>query len=376
MKNILVVSPIPSHPQYQGNSARIFRLTKMFQLIGYKIHFVYFGMEGMTEQQQLEMTDCWDFFHYVQPIGPAASPSYGEYYDIDDWYDQRVSSLIETLCRRYEFDICLTNYVWFSKALDAVPEKTYKIIDTHDVFGDRHIVAKKAGLEPLWFYTTKELEALALSRANLIIAIQDEEKSYFNSITEIPVEVIGYVVPEQKLLERKKCPQDKIRIGYIGSGNPFNVQSMLAFQTELMRHPDLFSRFDFYLAGTICKNMVEHNEIYTICGMVDELEDFYSEIDIAVNPMIGGTGLKIKSLEALSFAKPLIGTVDAMVGIKTENVLQQCESINALVEELCVFDDSTFKKLCLDSTQVFERYNDQHIERFNALFTHITHAVK
>jgi hypothetical protein len=130
------------------------------------------------------------------------------------------------------------------------------------------------------------------------------------------------------------------------------------------------------LAGTICKNIVEHNDIYTICGTVDELEDFYSEIDIAVNPMIGGTGLKIKSLEALSFAKPLIGTVDAMVGINTENVLQQCESISALVEELHVFDDSAFKKLCLDSTQVFERYNDQHIERFNALFTHITHAVK
>jgi glycosyltransferase involved in cell wall biosynthesis len=376
MKNILVVSPIPSHPQYQGNSARIFRLTKMFQLIGYKIHFVYFGMEGMTEQQRLAMTDCWDFFHYVQPIGPAASPSYGEYYDIDDWYDMRVSGLVETLCQRWDFDICLTNYVWFSKALDAVPKKTFKIIDTHDVFGDRHIVARKAGLEPLWFFTTKEFEAFGLSRADLVIAIQDEEKSYFESITHVPVEVLGYVVPQQKLLERKKNTHDKIRIGYIGSGNPFNVQSMLAFQTELMRHPELFARFDFYLAGTICKNIVEHNDIYTICGTVDELEDFYSEIDIAVNPMIGGTGLKIKSLEALSFAKPLIGTVDAMVGINTENVLQQCESISALVEELHVFDDSAFKKLCLDSTQVFERYNDQHIERFNALFTHITHAVK
>ena len=376
MKHLLVVSPIPSHPQYQGNSARIYRLTRMYQLLGYRVHFIYFGMEGLSQEQASSMRQCWDHFYFVQPIGPAADPAYGDFFDIDDWYDQRVSDLIETLCRRYEFDICLTNYVWFSKALDAVPKETYKIIDTHDVFGDRHIVARKAGLEPLWFYTTKELEAFGLSRADLVIAIQDEEKSYFESITHVPVEVLGYVVPQQKLLERKKNTQDKIRIGYIGSGNPFNVQSMLAFQTELMKHPELLERFDFYLAGTICKNIQDHNEVYTICGTVDELEDFYSEIDIAVNPMNGGTGLKIKSLEAMSFGKPLIGTIDAMVGINTDNVLQQCESTSALVEQLCMFDGQAFKTLCLDSEHVFEGYNEQHIERFNALFSHLTDAAK
>jgi polysaccharide biosynthesis protein PslH len=348
----------------------------MFQLLGCRVHFVYFGMEGLSNEQESEMRSCWDYFYFVQPVGPAATPSYGEYFDIDDWYDQRVSDLVDKLCTRYHFSVCLTNYVWFSKVLDVLPAKTFKIIDTHDVFGDRHIVAKKAGLDPVWFYTTKELESLALSRADLVIAIQDEEQKYFESITDVKVEVIGYVVPKQQLLARTNKSSDKIRIGYIGSGNPFNVQSMLAFQTHIMRYPELLSKFEFFLAGTICKSIVEQNQVYTICGMVDELEDFYSQIDIAVNPMIGGTGLKIKSLEALSFGKPLIGTLDAMVGIPTNNDLQQCASIDALVEKLRDFDSVTFEQLLNDSEQVFASYNRQHIETFTSLFADLTDTVK
>ena len=173
-KTVLIVSPIPSHPQFQGNSARIYRLNRMFQLCGYQVHFLYFGMEGLSENQQRDMENQWDYFHFVQPQGPAAEPSFGDYFDIDDWYDNRVSDYVDKLCETWSFDVCVVNYVWFSKVLDVLPEQTYKVIDTHDVFGDRHIVAKEAGLEPVWFYTTKELEAYALERADLVLAIQDE----------------------------------------------------------------------------------------------------------------------------------------------------------------------------------------------------------
>ncbi|GAA0856844.1 glycosyltransferase [Aliiglaciecola litoralis] len=371
MRSILVISPIPSHPQFQGNSARIYRLTRMYQLAGYQVHFVYFGMEGMDEQQQRNMSSCWDHFYFVQPVGPAAEPSYGEYFDIDDWYDKRVSELVETLCDTYQFDICLTNYVWFSKVLDSVSAQTLKIIDTHDVFGDRHLVAKQAGLEPVWFYTTRALESLALSRADLIIAIQDEEQAYFESITDTPVTTLGYVVPLQRILPRNPITSSKIRVGYIGSGNPFNVSSMLSFQANIMAHPELLDKFEFVLAGTICRNIESENQVFTIVGMVDELDDFYSTIDIAVNPMVGGTGLKIKTLEALSFGKPLLGTVDAMVGIPSENPLHQCANVEELVTQLTTFSEQDLAKLTIDSQQVFEQYNLTHIKRFNELFNKV-----
>lgn len=368
MKNMIIVSPIPSHPQFQGNSARIFRLGQMFQSIGFKIYFVYFGMEGLDNSQRIAMENCWDYFYFVQPEGPAAMPSYVDYFDIDDWYDHKVSSIVEKICGRFSIEICLTNYVWFSKVLDALPDSVKKVIDTHDVFGDRHIVAQQAGLDPVWFYTTKELEARALDRADLVIAIQDEEKEYFQSITKSEVDVVGYVVPEHKLIARNICDENKIRIGYIASGNPFNVKSILELQNQIMSYPQLLERFEFVVAGSICSSMKEQNQVFNVYGRVDELEDFYSMIDIAVNPMVGGTGLKIKSLEALSFGKPLIGTEDAMVGIESDSEIQKCVSVERLVQMLLDFDETDYNKLKTDSQSVFKRYNLRHINKFKALF--------
>ena len=364
-KHVLIVSPIPSHPQFQGNSARIYRLNRMFQLCGYQVHFLYFGMEGLNEKQQQEMERQWDYFHFVKPEGPAAEPSFDEYFDIDDWYDERISDYVDELCQTWDFDVCLANYVWFSKVLEIVPETTQKVIDTHDVFGDRHIVAKEAGLEPVWFYTTKEQEAYALDRADIVLAIQDEEKAYFETITTKQVEVLGYVVPYQPLVSTKN---EKIVIGYIGSGNPFNIESLRVFQEAVMEVPALMQRFKFVLGGTVCKAFSELNEIFDIVGLVDDLDEFYREIDIAINPMVGGTGLKIKSLEALSYGKSLLATEDAMVGIPSFDALHKSTSIKEMVNNLLNLDDKRLHDLLQNSKIVFERYNSEHINNFKNIF--------
>ena len=205
---VLIVSPIPSHPQNQGNSARIFRMGRMFQLAGHPVHFIYLGLEGLNLEQARAHQLCWDRFYYIQPGGPAPEPSLGDYYHVDDWYDDRVTVLVEKLCQQWQYAVCLTNYVWCSRHLEIVPDSTLKVIDTHDVFGDRHLVARASGLEPVWFYTSKELEAMALRRADLVIAIQDEEEAYFRELTEVPVTTIGYVIPEHPLPERIRRPGD------------------------------------------------------------------------------------------------------------------------------------------------------------------------
>ena len=364
-KHVLIVSPIPSHPQFQGNSARIFRLNRMFQLCGYQVHFLYFGMEGLSDEQRRAMEQQWDYFHFVQPEGPAAEPSFGEYFDIDDWYDDRVSDYVDGLCQKWNFDVCVANYVWFSKVLDVLPDTTQKVIDTHDVFGDRHIVAKEAGLEPVWFYTTKELEAYALDRADLVLAIQDEEKAYFEGITNKRVEVMGYVVPFQPLVVQK---HSKVVIGYIGSGNPFNVESLRVFQQEVMAKPELMQQFTFLLGGTVCKAFNEMNEIFDIIGLVDDLDDFYRQIDIAINPMVGGTGLKIKSLEALSYGKALLATEDAMVGIDGTDAFHNFASVPEMVGALKSLSKERLEVLHSHSIETFQSYNERFINEFKSLF--------
>lgn len=365
-KHVLIVSPIPSHPQFQGNSARIYRLNRMFQLCGYQVHFLYFGMEGLSAEQRREMEQQWDYFHFIQPEGPAAQPSFDEYFDIDDWYDDRVSDYVDALCQQWHFDACVANYVWFSKVLEVMPSYTQKVIDTHDVFGDRHIVAKEAGLDPVWFYTTKQLEAHALNRADVVLAIQDEEKAYFESITQKRVEVMGYVVPFQPLVSAKN---EKITIGYIGSGNPFNIESLRVFQQAVMQNPALMQRFRFVLGGTVCKGFKAYNEVFDIIGLVDDLDEFYRQIDVAINPMVGGTGLKIKSLEALSYGKALLATEDAMVGIDGTDPYHNFTTVPHMVDALTTLTPDRMDLLLRNSIDTFKSYNERFVAEFKSLFT-------
>tara|TARA_R110001583_G_scaffold39556_2_gene126514 strand:+ start:3831 stop:4961 length:1131 start_codon:yes stop_codon:yes gene_type:complete len=345
---VLIVSPIPSHPQNQGNSARIYRLGRMFQLAGHPVHFIYLGLEGLTQQQALDHRSSWDRFYYIEPTGPAPEPSLGEYYHVDDWFDDRITTLVDELCQHWDYAVCLSNYVWCSRHLDVVPTGTLKVIDTHDVFGDRHLVARAAGFEPVWFYTSKALEAMALRRADLVIAIQDEEEAYFRDLTEVPVVTIGYAIPEHPLPSRQRQSGEKLRVGYLGSGNPFNVESICQFQQAVLLQPELLDRYQFHLAGTICTTFATDSTLFDNWGMVDDVADFYREMDILINPMVGGTGLKIKSVEVLAYGKPLLATWDAMVGICNKNEKGIASTVKDITTQLIHREDKNLT-VCLPS---------------------------
>jgi hypothetical protein len=49
-------------------------------------------------------------------------------------------------------------------------------------------------------------------------------------------------------------------------------------------------------------------------GFVQELQTFYGAIDIAINPMVGGTGLKIKTVEPLCW-RPVLATPAGIQGL-------------------------------------------------------------
>lgn len=117
------------------------------------------------------MESDWDIFYFVKFEGFVVELFFVDYFDIDDWYDEKVFELVEDLCGCYKFDICFVNYVWFLKVLDVVLEMIYKIIDIYDVFGDCYIVVVEVGLEFVWFYIMKVLEVLGLEWVDFILVI-------------------------------------------------------------------------------------------------------------------------------------------------------------------------------------------------------------
>jgi len=52
-----------------------------------------------------------------------------------------------------------------------------------------------------------------------------------------------------------------------------------------------------------------------IAGLVDDLEAEYAAADVVVNPVLGGTGVAIKAIEALARGKPLVCTTPGARGL-------------------------------------------------------------
>jgi len=367
---VLVTSPIPSHPQNHGNRARVYSLCRTLQNRGYKIHFVYGGFEGLEPDQEMAMRNTWDHV-YVVPHDPSArKQSRRKHHMIDDWYVPQVTAITDRILKVWKIDYCLANYVWFSRWLTSVPEGVPKYLDTHDMFANRQKSLKKAGIKGSWYSTTPSEEAKAFKRADYVLAIQDSEAEKFKKVTKRPVETLGHYLPPQFLPPRKRVRGQKLRVGYLASSNPINQHSLHHFGKTLINRPRLSELCSFHLAGAICTSDTAHDTPFEKLGFVESVASFYEDMDIILNPNLGGTGLKIKSVEALSYGKPLVATADAMVGIATSDPLHKCKTLEALAEalEYLAANPDKIETLRQIGQSVFQNYSDAQTQTLDHLF--------
>ena len=69
-----------------------------------------------------------------------------------------------------------------------------------------------------------------------------------------------------------------------------------------------------------------------IAGRVDDLDTEYAAAGVVVNPVPYGTGLAIKAIEALTYAKPLICTSAGARGLRLPGTRAPCAIIDDPVE--------------------------------------------
>ena len=222
----------------------------------------------------------------------------------------------------FEFNprIVIVEYVSLAYLTEFVPRQLRQdivlAIDTHDVMHSRCFQFLQTGHDH-WIYVDEDQEREALRDFDLIIAIQEEERAEFQRILpEANIVVAKHAVPCQARKPNK--PTSQVRIGYFGSSNASNKAAITSFAADIW--PGVLQATNhsphLLVAGTIC-NTISHLAIpnCTMLGAIDDVADFYDQIEIVVNPVNFGTGLKIKNLEALAFGKCLVTTTAGFAGM-------------------------------------------------------------
>ena len=313
---VLIVSPVASHPADQGNAARIQAVGRELMARGAVCEFVHYATEGCTPAQEAAMSGFWGGGFHLVPPQPVARAGMPGVWALDDWCPAFLADQVARLHRRGRHDAVLVHYVWMSRVLEGAGGGALRVLDTHDLFGDRHLAAREQGLDPSWFFTTREEEARGLARADLVLAIQEAEAAVLRERSAAPVLTLGHMPPLRFLAgDAAEPPPPRAAFGYLGSANPWNVASVRALDAALADSPDL----PWLLAGQIARRDLRLRSRPVVLGPVREPEEFYRAVECVLNPMAGGTGLKIKTVEALAAGLPVLGTRDAFAGLPAEH---------------------------------------------------------
>jgi glycosyltransferase involved in cell wall biosynthesis len=93
---------------------------------------------------------------------------------------------------------------------------------------------------------------------------------------------------------------------FVASDNPINTGGINQFIAKSF--PAIRARVPevkLVLAGSVCKGVADHPGVVKL-GRIEDLGPVYQAAAVVINPVLFNTGLSIKNLEALGYARPLI----------------------------------------------------------------------
>jgi hypothetical protein len=335
---VLVLAPTPTHPQDYGNRKRIFQVCQSLRGKGAEIHYLHYASETDWRREPplaalRAMQQAWDA-HYTIPVTRKLHmpPIEGEDHSIDEWWDPAIADMLRWLFSTQQFDVCIVNYTWLSKALEFVPRGVLKILDTHDRFAGRRAVLETNGIRPEFFYTTEAEERIALDRADVVWAIKEEEAAFFRTLTDNPVKTLPYFEPIRPLL-RTEPPNGILRFGLVGARNNINLVNIRAFLEAARLYVErTLLPCRFIVAGSCCDDLAGDRlpSFVELLGRVESLDEFYSNVDVVLAPMTFSTGLKIKVGEALNLCKAIIAHAHAFEGYAPTHPFHTLDSFQAM----------------------------------------------
>ncbi|WP_304622064.1 glycosyltransferase [Roseomonas cutis] len=336
---LLLVSPVPPWPVRAGNAARLLALGGALSCRGLPAELAC-PLPRLSAEDERRRRRDWAALHPL-PWRPRHAPTHPDRWALDDWCPVETVEAVAALHRARRYDAVIASYTWLSAVLDAVPG-ALRVLDTHDLLGGRREAALAAGLAPSWFWTGEAEEARGLDRADLVLGIQPEEGALLRRRTRRPVLVVGHA-PRPRARPPGAAP---FPFGLLASGNVWNRHAVAALDRALAAHPR--GRGLPWLLGGAIRPEGRLRSGVVATGPVAEAAEFHRLIGCAVNPMEGGTGLKIKTVEALCDGLPVIGTRHAFAGLSPDHPAQQAADAAEVADWMAEHESSAPLRAALE----------------------------
>lgn len=350
-KKVVLATDAPFWEGKMGSHQRILAIAKALKN-HCSLTIFFFGTVGLQRKSQIKeagfenmVVSYKDFDQHLKPE-EAGLPKLSSFANIQGLKKRRHDAFYTTFAQYLALvqpNVVLIEYIYLAYLQDAIPSNCLKLIDTHDVmcFREYRFYQHKM-LKAISMSVSYREEQFILNHFDAVLAIQKNEYEILRKM--LPHKVL-LLCPHSVTYDSQYQKSNEIRnIGFIGADNEANYSGLDWFIKQvwpIVKQLNL-NLYIFGKVGARFQDVCDADE--SIKNMSDKLSqaEIYSLVDCMINPVFVGGGLKIKTLEALAYGKPLISSKEGSVGIDNQdengiivahNRLEFIESLIKLVKQ-------------------------------------------
>lgn len=263
------------------------------------------------------------------------------------YYNSNMNHLIQKSIEENEYDIIITDMpmAFYVKnislpkivyAFDAVSNYNYNMYKQADSITSRIY----------WYLNYLKINRYekTYNKFNLCIVVNKKDKLLLKKDITTQIEVIANGVDTEFFKNNENITKDKLV--FLGDmSTPPNNDAVKYFVDNI--YPLILEEknIDFYIVGRNPSNYIKtlaKNPHITVTGSVDDVRVYLEHGTIFITPMISGTGIKNKILEAMSMKLPVISTsigisginaIDKIHYLKADTAIEFKKAVNELIED-------------------------------------------
>lgn len=237
------------------------------------------------------------------------------------------------LLDKNRYDVIIISYVeWATLISKNIRTKNAKlIVDTHDFITAQQKTSKNFNIGRAF---KREIELISLFDESWLLS--SDEQFIFSQFAEKTTHNFVPLMFNKNEIFHKNTLSRKYDIIYLASRNPHNIKSAKWFFEAV--YPKLDPNLKICVIGEIGSFIDDYSNVEKV-KFVENLSKYYQQAKIAICPMLSGTGIKVKTVEALSFGLPVVCTYRGLDGLPSKQnngciLADEPEAFRLAIEEL------------------------------------------
>lgn len=287
------------------------------------------------------------------------------------FFSRHLERKIKTIILTNDIDVVFlarSGYGGIIKSIKKINNNIKFVTIFHDIFPDvlrqdinlYSAVSENKLVCRVFNFFQKCAEDKSVRLSDISVVLNEREKrlyeKYYKKSPSLIIPIFCTDRYDGERADKVRSVYEPLKILFVGTYFKPNVEGINWFVKNVV--PIINVPFTLYLVGNGLEKLKEDktfdNPKICIVGTVNDIDEWYYQADVVISPILEGTGMKTKTVEAVMFGKYYIGTQEAMCGFDNmnEHICRTPEDFKKKIENRY----SCINKLFLSNRMLYETY--------------------